>query len=188
MAATKPHKIKHTAARGRSRFPHHHYEENPVSIEANLPEKILIFLPQAAAEVIGTILANRGYVTDAVPTVPEAFDALRSDCYAFAITTRLNIALLRNIRSIPVVNLEIFFHAGPLGDDSLSTSKRFDSRAFMERIDFLARSVSARSGRADIEPVKTAIARGGRPFRWWARTRNILRLRSCREDLEDVRS
>lgn len=71
-----------------------------------IPAKnILVFLPQAAAPVIVAKLAARGYASVAVSTVPEVFDALRSDCYSFAITTRPEIDLLRNIRPIPVVNL-----------------------------------------------------------------------------------
>ncbi len=113
-------------------------------VETMHPKKILVFLPQAAARVIVMKLGERGHGSVAVSTVPEVFDAVRSDGYSFAITTRSEIDLLRNIRSIPVINLEIFFHAAPSGEGHLFTPKRFDGRAFMERIEFLVRPVSAR--------------------------------------------
>ncbi|WP_007757590.1 hypothetical protein [Rhizobium sp. CF080] len=160
-----------------------------MSIEAIIPRKILVFLPQEVAHVLVAKLAERGYVSAAVSTVPEVFDALRSDCYAFVVTTRLHIALLRNIRSIPVVNLEVFFHATPSGGGFLSTPKKFDSRAFMERIDFLARPVSARRDQVGVEPVRTVSLRGDdRLFRWWARAKNMMGLSRDRGGLKDVQS
>jgi len=152
------------------------------------PKKILVFLPQPAAYTIVTKLAERGHSSIAVSTVPEVFDALRSDCYSFAITTRPEIDLLRNIHSIPVVNLEIFFHAEPSGGGPLSTSKKFDGRAFMERVEFLVRPVTARGEHAGTEPVKTIAMRGHKASRWWAMAKKMLGLPHHREGLRDVRS
>lgn len=125
-----------------------------MSDECYHPTKILVFLPHAAASVIVAKLAQGGYASVAVSTVPEVFDALRSGGYSFAITTRPEINLLRNIRSIPVVNLEIYFHAVSSNDGTLVTSKQFDGRAFLDRIEFLSRpGISrARSGRTDRVP------------------------------------
>ncbi|URK86267.1 hypothetical protein LP421_04705 (plasmid) [Rhizobium sp. RCAM05350] len=63
-----------------------------MSIETIRPKKILVFLPHAAANVIVTKLAERGHESVAVSTVPEAFDALRSDNYSFAIMNRTGFA------------------------------------------------------------------------------------------------
>ncbi|WP_181147698.1 hypothetical protein [Ensifer aridi] len=113
-----------------------------MSLEAIRPNKILVFLPKAAANMIATKLAERGHESIAVSTVPEVFDALRSDNCSFAVTTRPEIDLLRSLRPIPVVNLEIFFHAEPSGDGPLTMSKRFDvgfaaSARRIERCSFL---------------------------------------------------
>lgn len=118
------------------------------------PKKILVFLPRAAADVIVTKLAERGHESVAISTVPEAFDALRSDHCSFAITTRPEIDLLRSIRPIPVVNLEIFFHAEPSGDGPLIMSKRFDGSAFMKRIEFLVQPKATRTEPAGVEQAR----------------------------------
>lgn len=159
-----------------------------MSAETTPAKKILVFLPRPAANVIVNKLAERGYASDAVSTVPEAFDALRSDGYSFAITTRPEIDLLRNIRSVPVVNLEIFFHAQPSGDGLLLTSKRFDLRAFMERIDFLAEPTSAKGECAVVVPANPPATAGHEPSWWWIRAKNLLGLPRRGEGLRDVRS
>ncbi|WEX74887.1 hypothetical protein PYH37_000190 [Sinorhizobium numidicum] len=124
-----------------------------MSLEAIRPNKILVFLPKAAANMIATKLAERGHESIAGSTVPGVFDALRSDNCSFAVTTRPEIDLLRSMRPIPVVNLEIFFHAEPSGNGPLS--KRFDGSAFMKRIEFLAQPTGRRAGPADVEQAKS---------------------------------
>ncbi|WP_349438026.1 hypothetical protein [Pararhizobium sp. A13] len=141
------------------------------------PKKILVFLPHAAADVIVTKLAERGHESVAVSTVPEAFDALRSDNYSFAITTRPEIDLLRNIRSIPVVNLEIFFHAEPSGNGPLITSKRFDGGAFMKRIEFLVQPTTTRAEPAGVGQAKNEGMREGRAPQWWTAAKVMLGFR-----------
>ena len=159
-----------------------------MSIETIRPKKILVFLPTAAASAIVTKLADHGHESVAVSTFPEAFTALRSDQYSFAITTRREIDLLRNIRSIPVVNLEVFFHTEPCGDGPLVTSKRFDSRAFMKRIEFLVQPMATRPEPARAEQAKNeGIPERDTP-RWWAAIKFMLGLSRRREGLKDVRS
>lgn len=150
--------------------------------------KILVFLPQAAADVIVKKLAEHGHESFAISTVAEAFDVLRSDDCSFAITTRPEIDLLRGIRPIPVVNLEIFFHAEPAGDGILATSRRFDGSAFMKRIEFLVQSAATRAEPAgDGRTKMKGIPQCGGP-RWWAAARALLGLPRHREGVRDLRS
>ncbi|NTG18752.1 hypothetical protein G6L05_33995 [Agrobacterium rhizogenes] len=149
--------------------------------EAIFSKKILIFLPPAAARVIATKLEEQGYMSAAVSTVPEAFDALRSDCYSFVVATRPDIALLRNIRSIPVLNLEIFFHTDPSTDGPSLGSKRFDSRKFMERVELLARSEAERRAPAEANSAPPAIVRGDQLFELWSSAKTILGFNGRRE-------
>ncbi|MCW0983607.1 hypothetical protein OK142_22530 [Agrobacterium sp. BT-220-3] len=188
MAATKTHKTKHTAAPGSFRLSHRRYEESLVSAETTPAKKILVFLSRPAADVIVTKLAERGYASDAVSTVPEAFDALRSDGYSVAITTRPEIDILRTIRSIPVVNLEIFFHSVPSGERRPLTSRRFDGRAFMERIDFLVQAASTKGDHLPVEAVKPPDTTSHALWRWWTRAKRLLGLPRHSEGLGDARS
>ncbi|MCA1408893.1 hypothetical protein I6F26_32475 [Ensifer sp. IC3342] len=159
-----------------------------MSLEAIRPKKILVFLPKAAANMIAKKLAERGHESIAASTVPEVFDALRSDSCSFAVTTRPEIELLRSMRPIPVVNLEIFLHAEPSGDDPLITSKRFDGSAFMQRIEFLAQPTARRAEPADVEQAKSEGMRRRRAPRWWIAAKVMLGLSRQREGLKDVRS
>ncbi|WP_236766404.1 MULTISPECIES: hypothetical protein [Agrobacterium tumefaciens complex] len=138
--------------------------------------------------MIVTRLAERGYNAFCVSTVPEAFDALRSDQFVFAITTRPDIDLLRNIRALPVINLEVFFHAGISGDGTPVNSKRFDSKAFFERVEFLARP--APTARSDIGTGRatTPHIQEKSTVRWWAIAANALRIPHNRKDTMDVHS
>ncbi|AYM82152.1 hypothetical protein H009_17693 [Agrobacterium tumefaciens str. Cherry 2E-2-2] len=146
--------------------------------------KILVFLPQAAAAMVVGKLAECGYVAVAVSTVPEAFDALRSKDFAFAVTTRPDIDLVRNIRAIPVINIEVFFHNSTAGGDA---SKRFDSKAFLERVGFLANPVPARPNSGSGQTASAQIQVAWKP-RWWSIAANALRLPRYRKGLMDVQS
>ncbi|WP_421359024.1 MULTISPECIES: hypothetical protein [Agrobacterium] len=143
-------------------------------LQARNPLKILVFLPQAAGATIVSKLAEHGYESVMVSTVPEAFDALRSDQFVFAITTRPDIDVLRNIRAIPVINLEVFFHAGILRHGSEVNSKLFDSNAFFERVKFLAHSTAPRM---DVESDRAGLPKMQRNARWWVIAANALRQR-----------
>ncbi|QCJ00959.1 hypothetical protein [Agrobacterium larrymoorei] len=147
--------------------------------------KILIFMPEAPGRMIANRLAEQGFKPVAISTVPEAFDALRSDEFAFAVTTRPNIDLLRAIRALPVVNIEVFFHAAVSTDGVVPVhSKQFDSKAFHERVEFLVQSSSsARSddeaGRVKVSPVLEK-PRG----RWWATAANaFLSMRALKSSM-----
>ncbi|AYM84827.1 hypothetical protein G6L67_24665 [Agrobacterium tumefaciens] len=137
------------------------------------PSKILVFLPEISGAKIVATLAEHGFQSVSMSTVPAAFDALRSGEFVVAITTRADIDLLRNIRAVPVINLEVFFHAGVSSDGR--PSKRFDSKAFLERVEFL--SQPAPDGgpdgatRAKASPVKEKST-----ARWWTIAANALGL------------
>jgi hypothetical protein len=156
--------------------------------QALSPSKILVFLPQAAAAMIVTKLADRGYVSVAVSTVPDAFDALRSEGFVFAITTRPNIDLVRKIRALPVINLEVFFHASISGDGAQASAKQLDSRAFLERVEFLARA--AATARPDVGAGRATFLQRQEQGKssWWSVVTNALRLQQNRRGLMDVRS
>jgi hypothetical protein len=98
----------------------------------------------AAAAVVGR-LQEQGYDAVAVTSVGEAFDALRSDRYGLAVTSRLNIDLVRNIRPIPVINFEIFFHADISSRGLTADAKRFDGKAFLDRVRILSKTPQTRA-------------------------------------------
>ncbi|MBY5766965.1 hypothetical protein HFO06_28350 [Rhizobium leguminosarum] len=147
-----------------------------MSIEAIRPKKILVFLPLPVANAIVTKLTDHGHEAIAVATFPEVVSALRSDHYSLAITTRPEIDLLRNIRSMPVVNLEVFIHTEPSGDGPLITSKQLDSSAFMKRIEFLVQPMIARVEPAGVEQPKNEEMRKRKAPRWWVAVKSRLGL------------
>ncbi|QCJ01071.1 hypothetical protein [Agrobacterium larrymoorei] len=138
--------------------------------------KLLVFLPETAGTTIIARLSERGFTSALISTVPQAFDALRSDKFAFAITTRPDINLLRNIRPLPVINLEVFFHAGISGDGSSVKSKWFDNKAFIERVEFLARASTKVGSKAEKGRAKAPQMVERRSFKWWTRAANTLGL------------
>jgi hypothetical protein len=137
---------------------------------------ILVFLPVGAANVIVSKLVEHGYVANAVSSVPELFDAVRSDRYSLVVTTRPEIDIVRNIRTLPVVNLEVFFHATA----SLGDGTQFDGKAFIYRIKALTEPRLGRSGatkiqddgtgRADESPVRASRWRIAARLLPWSRT------------------
>ncbi|WFR98012.1 hypothetical protein [Rhizobium tumorigenes] len=130
---------------------------------------ILVFLARNGADVILSQLKTHGYMAVAVYTIPELFDALRSGGYALVVTTRPGIAMVRNIKLTPVLNLEVFFYDVILGDGSVHASKQFDGKAFMERIQI---SNVPRSTRKSSQPDLSKSGRNLRKARrtigrWW---------------------
>ncbi len=105
---------------------------------------ILVFLPANAANTIVAKLELAGYPAVAVTTVPDLFDALRSDAFALAVTVRPQIDIVRNIMTIPVVNLEVFFHRALTSDRAEISGKQFDVNALVNRIKTLTAPPSAR--------------------------------------------
>ncbi|MGO7160179.1 hypothetical protein ACCS78_12220, partial [Rhizobium johnstonii] len=115
-----------------------------------------------------------------VSSVSELFDALRSDRYFLAVTMRSDIDMVRNIKPIPVINLEVFFHTVQSATKSVRSSKEFDSDAFLRRVAALTES---RTGRIDAvqkaaATKETSIAGAARASRWRAATSLLLSRRS----------
>jgi len=143
-------------------------------------KSILVFLPRSAAQVIVSKLIEHGYGANAVYSVPELFDALRSDSYCLAVTTRPDIDMVRNIKSMPVVNLEVFFHSVGTTGDSVTSSKQFDGNAFLERVKALSEPRSTRSAAIHAHTAANANSAGARRqmSRWWAAARSYLNSRA----------
>ncbi|MEK1929454.1 MAG: hypothetical protein AAAC47_06625 [Pararhizobium sp.] len=141
---------------------------------------ILVFLPRSAAQVIVSKLVEHGYAATAVYSVPELFDALRSDGYSLAVTTRPDIDMVRNIKAMPVVNLEVFFHTVGSTGDRMTASKQFDGKAFLERIRALNEPKSNRGRPAHGNPATNSRSNEGRShiFRWWEAAKSALRNRT----------
>lgn len=150
------------------------------SAQSNQQKPILVFLGKDAACDIVSKLNENEYVAAAVSSVPELFDALRSDGYFLAVTMRSDIDMVRNIKPIPVINLEVFFHTVQSATKSVRSSKEFDSDAFLRRIAALTES---RTGRIDAvqkaaATKETSIAGAARASRWRAATSLLLSRRS----------
>jgi hypothetical protein len=149
--------------------------------------KILVFLPPPAAEKVVGHLSGLGYAAIAASTFAEAFDALRSNEFSFAIATRPDISLLRHIRTIPVINMEIFFHADPAFKTIEAAPRHFDSKAFMARVEFLSRPVSSRLNGHEADGVKGLPPGDDRmTSRWWNKAATFWRLRPKRKAQFDV--
>lgn len=114
------------------------------SVQSNQQKPILVFLGKGAACNIVSTLNENGYAATAVSSVPELFDALRSERYLLAVTTRPDIDMVRNIKAIPVVNLEVFFHAAQPTAKSVHASKEFDGAAFLKGVAALTESRTSR--------------------------------------------
>lgn len=102
--------------------------------QGKTPKRILIFLPAGAARIIMAKLAEHGYQAEAICSVPDLIGALRSDFYSLAVTTRPDIDIIRDIKPILVVNLEVFFHSVSSMGELGTTSREFDGKAFVARV------------------------------------------------------
>jgi hypothetical protein len=144
-----------------------------------LQKPILVFLPDNVAQVIVSRLLKHGYAANAVSSIPVLFDALRSEAYALVVTTRPDIDIVRNIKSLPVVNLEVFFHK-PLDEAGESARKQFDGAAFLKRIRSLTEPRPNRDGRARIEgEIITSAVIANRIFQWWNAARHLVARRAA---------
>lgn len=153
------------------------------SAQNNQQKPILVFLGKDAACDIVSKLNENGYVAAAVSSVPELFDALRSDRYFLAVTMRSDIDMVRNIKPIPVVNLEVFFHTAQSTAKSVHSSKEFDSTAFLRRVAALTTSRTERIGTSRIAAVQkaaaeTTVAGTAKASGWRAATSLLLSRRS----------
>ncbi|WP_037073451.1 MULTISPECIES: hypothetical protein [Rhizobium] len=150
------------------------------SAQNNQQKPILVFLGKGAANDIVSKLNANGYAAASVSSVPELFDALRSDRYLLAVTTRPDIDMVRNIKPIPVINLEVFFHAAQPTAKSAHPSKEFDGDAFLRRIAALTESKTARIAAVQKAPAAngTSIAGTVKASRWRAATSLLLSRRA----------
>ena len=145
-----------------------------------LQKPILVFLPDNVAQVIVSRLLKHGYAANAVSSIPELFDALRSETYALVVTTRPDIDIVRNIKSLPVVNLEVFFHKPPNGEAMESARKQFDGTAFLKRIGSLTEPRPNRNGRPRIEgEIITSAVIANRIVQWWSAARRLVGRRAA---------
>ncbi|MFF0921594.1 hypothetical protein ACFYE8_18035 [Rhizobium leguminosarum] len=150
------------------------------SAQNNQQKPILVFLGKDAAFDIVSKLNENGYVAAAVSSVPELFDALRSGRYFLAVTMRSDIDMVRNIKPIPVINLEVFFHTAQSTAKSIHSSKEFDSDAFLRRVAALTTSRTGRIGAVQKAAAtkETSIAGAAKASRWRAATSLLLSRRS----------
>jgi hypothetical protein len=141
---------------------------------------MLVFLGKGAAFDIVSKLTENGYVAAAVSSVPELFDALRSDRYFLAVTMRSDIDMVRNIQPIPVINLEVFFHTAQSTAKSVRSSKEFDSDAFLRRVAALTESRTGRIAAVQRAPAanETVTAGTAKASRWRAATSLLLSRRA----------
>ncbi len=151
------------------------------SAQNNQQKPILVFLAKDAACDIVSKLNENGYVAAAVSSVPELFDALRSDRYFLAVTMRSDIDMVRNIKPIPVINLEVFFHTVQSTTKSVRSSKEFDSDAFLRRIGALTESRTSRIAVVQRAPAANEAVTAGKAkvSRWRAATSLLLSRRAA---------
>ncbi|MDI5926860.1 hypothetical protein [Rhizobium leguminosarum] len=151
------------------------------SAQNNQQKPILVFLAKDAACDIVSKLNENGYVAAAVSAVPELFDALRSDRYFLVVTMRSDIDMVRNIKPIPVINLEVFFHTVQSATKSVRSSKEFDSDAFLRRIAALTESRTSRIAVVQRAPAANEAVTAGKAkaSRWRAATSLLLSRRAA---------
>ncbi|CDZ56981.1 hypothetical protein NFO65_04350 [Neorhizobium galegae] len=97
-------------------------------------DHILVFLPEGAAALVSSGLNDVGYIASVARSVSGLRQALRSPEYRLVVTSRSAIDTVRDIKPLPVVNLEIFFHPDPRGTSLGIETKKFDSKAFLSRV------------------------------------------------------
>ena len=134
-------------------------------------QRILVFLPDAAAALIATRLNEAGYLACVACTVPELQKALAETEYRVVVTTRPDIDTVRDIQPLPVVNLEIFFHPDPGGTSTGRRTKRFDAKAFLDRVRTLTEPAKARE---EPHALHSPMPADGTGFRLW----RLFRLRA----------
>ncbi|TCM52561.1 hypothetical protein C8J36_1085 [Rhizobium sp. PP-F2F-G48] len=139
-------------------------------------QHILVFLPQAAAALIAARLSEIGYLTSVACSVPELHKALISGDHRLVVTTRPDIDTVRDIKALPVLNLEIFFHPDPHGTSVEVGTKQFDARAFLSRVRMLTDPARAKD--------KPLIAKNSTPAegrgRWLPRLFGIVQLNAAK--------
>ncbi|PDT02938.1 hypothetical protein CO666_17230 [Rhizobium chutanense] len=150
-------------------------------VQSKQQKPILVFLAKGAAGDIVSQLNENGHAATAVSSVPELFDALRSDRYFLAVTMRSDIDMIRKIKTIPVVNIEVFFHSVQSTAKSVSSSKEFDSDAFLRRIGALSETRANRIPAVQTTPAvgEATMAGAAKASRWRAATSLLLSRRAA---------
>jgi hypothetical protein len=99
-------------------------------------KKVLVFLPVAAAKMLTPRLASAGYGSTVVSELTDLAAELASDRHWLVVAIRQDIDVVRQMRLLPVINIEIFFHSAPALALALG-AKALDVDAFLKRVGVL---------------------------------------------------
>ncbi|MEZ2127698.1 MULTISPECIES: hypothetical protein [unclassified Sinorhizobium] len=128
--------------------------------------KTIVFLPVGAARIVVAKLREGGYAAMAVSSVAELHEALYASEYALAVATRSDIDIVRHIRPMPVVNIEVFFDV-VRGLECEGALRRFDSKAFLKRVGALTGARQTRVLATESQTGVTATAAASGVARLW---------------------
>lgn len=106
--------------------------------------KVLVFLPSAGAEIFISQLGSAGYDCTVVSELEKLACELASDRYWLVVTIRQDIDIVRQIKPLPVINIEIFFHSQP-SSTSIPT-KSLDVEALLKRVGALYELMASKRG------------------------------------------
>lgn len=115
-------------------------------------KKALLFLPVAAAQMLTPRLVSAGYGSTVVSELAELAAEMATDQYWLAVAIRQDIDVVRQMRPLPVINIEIFFHSAPT---LASGAKALDVDAFLKRVGVLFELVTKKPA--------TPVVAAGRP-------------------------
>ena len=110
-------------------------------------QSILVFLPPTAARAIARKLHEHGYRPIIACTLADLQRQLPAADYSLVIATRPDIDIVRSLKPLPVLNLEIFFHFDRRQNSANAGTQTFDGPAFLARVKALtgSRPSTARS-------------------------------------------
>ena len=108
-----------------------------------MEQSALIFLEGTAAAKIMQLLTVEGLAFERAISIAQVIELAGCSLYlTYAVTTRLYIDTIRNVRLLPVVNAEVFFHQ----NSPKKSEVIFDEAAFLRRIRIVsATKVAGRS-------------------------------------------
>jgi hypothetical protein len=107
----------------------------------HMPARILVFLPEAAVSIVAK-LNEEGYVAIHVASQADLEGNLAVGGYDLIVTTRPNIDIVRRVRPLPVVNIEVFLNVAQVRAMSEAGS-HLDMVALSRRINALVDRRSA---------------------------------------------
>lgn len=142
-------------------------------MDEHQPQRILIFLPRAAAALVAGRLTDAGYLATIACSVPDLRNALAGADFCLVVTTRPDIDIVRDIKPLPVINLEIFFHPDPPGAAAPIGTRQFDAKAFLHRVKALSEPAKPREKPAVVVTEASTAGHG----HW---LRRLVRLRPLR--------